>query len=289
MSRRKGIMLAEPFDERKFSQLNETVFIQPKLNGERCRVQWFHDEPVLLSSEENEIPFLDHIKRKLKEIYLDHGPVQFDGELYVHGWSRQKIHSVASRRVNKHPDNDALEYHVFDIISDEYQIRRTQQLFTYYYYTNHLCSPIHFVDTKAVYSKDETNEWLHLTNQWIEEGYEGSVIRDPYATYRPKRVKTLLKFKPTERDTYTITGVSEAISQEGVPKKMIGAFYVVDREGRAFSVSAGKLNHEERKELWTYRYLLPNKLLEVKHAITRTDEGIPDCAVALKVQGIKLS
>lgn len=285
MSRRKGVMLAEPVSEKKLQGMEETIFLQPKLDGERSRVHWFHDEPVLLSSEENEFLFLDHLKEELKRIYKIHGPVPFDGELYLHGLSRQKIHSIVSRKTNRHPDVESIQYHIFDVANTHLQMDRMHfllQLFEREGVKNSksLCR----VETTVV-SKHPT-KWMPYALDWIEQGYEGAMLRHPYASYRPKRTNVLLKFKPTEKDQYEIVAIEEAISQHGQPKGMIGAFFVTSDEGTQFSVSAGKLNHQERISLWKNRSHLIGRLLNVKQGIIKTDDGKPTCAVALSVEGV---
>ena len=43
--KREGVMLAYPGDTGRISRLGDRVFAQPKLKGERCRVEWFKGDP----------------------------------------------------------------------------------------------------------------------------------------------------------------------------------------------------------------------------------------------------
>ena len=97
-----------------------------------------------------------------------------------------------------------------------------------------------------------------------------------------KRDVGLLKFKPTHQDTYKITGVLEAISKDGIPKGMIGAFIVTDGDAE-FKVGAGKIPHQQRIDHWKDRDTLPGKMLLTKHEDEKTRHGVPICAVALEV------
>jgi hypothetical protein len=95
----------------------------------------------------------------------------------------------------------------------------------------------------------------------------------------------MLKYKPTEIDEYLIVGVEEAISQEGVPKGMVGSFIVKPRDSEdTFSVGAGKLNHTERVLIWKHKERYPGLTLIVKQGKILTTNGIPTCAVAVEVK-----
>ena len=93
----------------------------------------------------------------------------------------------------------------------------------------------------------------------------------------------MLKFKPTEEDEYTIATVTEAISEEGFPKGMVGAFHVYGDDNTVFGVGAGKLTRSERVRYWKNASDLTGKKLKVKHEKIKTVNGIPICAVAVEV------
>ena len=109
--KREGIMLCYPAEQKRVEKLGNNFFTQPKLKGERCRVEWFHNEPVLLTSQANEFKYVDHIKQALKDNFK-HNKSPLDGEIYVHGWSEEKIRSVAGRKVNEHSESSKLQFHV---------------------------------------------------------------------------------------------------------------------------------------------------------------------------------
>lgn len=285
--KRKGIMLASPATERAMQRLGDYCFAQSKLNGERAPVTWFHGEPVLLSSYGNEFKYLQHIKEAIKKSFK-YNQLPLDGELYVHGWSRERIHSACSRKVNENSDTPKLEYHIFDYKSNESQWQRIHTLakekenlafnwpLVYVPYT--------IVSTASKRTGSESViDWMSRVSVSIQEGYEGAIFRSPLYSYEEKRSKGLLKFKPTETDTYEILQVNEAISQEGEPKGMIGAFTVQGDDETEFDVGAGKLLHTERERLWRIRGSLPGKNLLVKHELLKTRTGIPLCAVAVEV------
>jgi len=275
--KREGIMLAKLVSDRLVRSLGDSMFAQPKLKGERCRVEWFHDEPVLLSSYGNEFKFFDLIKEALREGFKN-SLLELDGELYKHGWNFERIHSAASRKVNPNPDTAQLEFHVFDHQGAASQWQRVHTLV--------LKEKIGCFEGPLIrvpYNIVTPENWLEQANAYTSEGYEGIILRSAISEYEKKRSSYMLKFKPTEEDEYYIASITEAISKEGNPKGMIGAFEVRGDDGTHFSVGAGKLDHAKRKMYWNNRADLIGCTLKVKHEKDKTIGGVPICAVAVEV------
>ena len=279
---REGVMLAYPIDEGRIARLGPTFFVQPKINGERCRTENFHNEPVLLSSYGNEFQFLDHIKDAIKQTWNHIGPVPFDGEIYVHGWPRERIDSALRRTVNVSPEVGELEYHIFDVAAEKYdQAARFWVLdsmdsheggfFTY---------PLHFVKPSTA----DFDTWRIAAMEYTEQGYEGIILRSMTGLYVPKRSVSMLKYKPTEQDEYEIVHCKEAIDKHGEPKDTLGSFLVKSSDDDVFFVGAGKLTHPERDAIWERREEVVGKMLIVKHEKIRTSGGVPLCAVAVEVK-----
>jgi ATP-dependent DNA ligase len=273
---RENIQLCYPADDKRISRLPDVIFAQPKLNGERCRVEWFDNEPILLSSYGNEFKYLDHIKDALKRL-----PVQrpWDGELYVHGWSRERIHSAVSRKKNSNNDSASIQFHIFDVQDTvRLQIKRNEILADLFKINE--SDALEVVPTAVIDKKD----WLSVCTFYIQEGYEGIILRHPGALYQNKRLSTILKFKPTEHDTYQIVGVAQEVSQHGELKESLGSFLVTSDEGTVFRVGTGpSLTKELREHYWKVRESLPGKMLKVKHELLRTTNDIPIACVAVEV------
>ena len=277
--KREGVMLAYPCDEGRIKRLGSTFALQPKYKGERCRVEWFHSKPILLSSYGNQFQYLTRIEEAL----LEFKDFPFDGELYKHGWSQGRINSAANRKVKVNPDSALLEYHIFDIqLPSIIQSDRLLALEKIEAFITSGSTPTPLKISPSWQTTKDT--WLPIASNLVEEDYEGAILRNNNGFYSFKRSVNLLKFKPTEEDIYIITAVIEAISKTGEPKGMIGSFLVRAKDEEvSFKVGAGKLSHNERMALWKERDSLINKELKVKHELTRTEKGIPDCAVAVKV------
>ena len=278
---REGILLCYPVDEGRLKRLGEQFFLQPKYKGDRMHVEWFHNQPIFISSYGNEFPYLDHLKEPISRIGKDFANAPFDGEIYRHGWGQERINAALRTSKVKHPDNEFLQFHIFDIavpkIDQTARLGFLLQLAREGYFSSELI----LTETILTNQKD----WLGIANSWVEEGYEGAVLRKPSMMWRAKRDVGILKFKPTETDEYKIVAINEAIDKYGTPKGMVGSFDVTPLDHfQVFSVSAGKMKHNRRREVWNNRQLFIGATLIVKHEKDTTAYGVPVCAVAVEIK-----
>ncbi len=132
------------------------------------------------------------------------------------------------------------------------------------------------------------DEVVGYTNYYLSEGYEGVILRHPLGIYEEKRSNAMLKHKPTEIDYYVILGVEEAVSEDGESKGMVGAFTVLSPGKDTFKVSAGKLTHSERIDLWERKDEIKYQMLKVKHEKIKTGKnGVPISCVAVSVASVE--
>ena len=272
---RQDIMLAHPMTSGKLQGYGKCL-LQPKLNGERCHVEWFNGEPILASSTGLEFPYLNHIKEALQP----HAGLNTDGELYFHGMSRDDIVSRVNRKKNKHPDEGVIQFHIFDYINfQDLQAERVVKLGREQFEEPLVLVPTHIITLDQI--ADYTNYYLNL-------GYEGIILRHPLGIYETKRSNAMLKHKPTEIDYYVILGVKEAISEDGELKGMVGAFTVLSPGKDTFEVGAGKLTHSERIDLWLRKDEILYKMLKVKHEKIKTGKnGVPISCVAVSIASVQ--
>jgi ATP-dependent DNA ligase len=272
-------MKAHPLDPKKLSKLGDSFFIQPKLDGVRAYVEFPRScEPaILLSSTSRVFPYLDSIKESLNKL----AKVRFDGELYIHGKPWEYINSIASRTTNRHPDEEELEYHIFDIKS---------QYLTFVQRYQHLCKVEANIrrqgikNIKVIRTDHSTPTlWITQLEDYASLGYEGVVFRSTTGLYEEKRSNNLLKFKPSHSDIYKIVG---AIQGTGWCYNRLGAFEVQDKNGLVFEIGTGSfLTAKGRSQAWNMH--MENKLvgchLLVKHEKLTTANGFPKCAVAVEL------
>lgn len=163
--KRKGIMLAVPADEKKVANFPTLFLIQPKLNGERGIVINFTGEPIILSSYQNPFTSLDKITKAISSIWeLYQKPILFDGEIYKHGWEREKIDSALRSTVTYNSDVEELEFHIFDINIPAPQITRLTIL-------NQIFSQITSSILKLVPTyQANKNTWMEQADIFLQQG-----------------------------------------------------------------------------------------------------------------------
>ena len=205
--RRTGIQLCYPLEEKRILSWAPPYFVQPKLDGERCRAILNPAEPypasvTLISSEGNYFQSVPHLIEPLHRLAQLTGPIELDGELYVKGMSFEQVHSIVGRTVNLSADHDIMQLHLFDVVDENLpQWERLKILGR----VKSLCSSpeIQFVQNKLVETFDEI---LRAYDSFVEDGYEGIIIRHVDAQYVRRRSLYVLKFKPKKEDIYHIVG-----------------------------------------------------------------------------------
>lgn len=272
-SKREGVMLAYPADEKRLKKLPAKVFFQTKLNGERIRI----DNNKLVTSCNNEVPFLFRIKEELMKEGLMKYPL--DGELYCHGLSREEIHSMVSRRKVWNTAEHTLEFHVFDLaVEGMQQAERIIRLKNILPENN---PAIKMVETLF----DFKDNMLVHADRYISGGYEGVIIRDPEGFYIPRKTNNMLKFKPSSEDVYKIVGFEQEETIHGELKDSLGSLIVIDDDGRTFNVGTGKaLTKESRERLWKEKGRLIGLWARVKHSDIVTVNGYPTCTSLLGIE-----
>jgi DNA ligase 1 len=272
-TKRQGIMLCYPFEEKRLEKWNSSVLVQPKLDGERCRALLYNGNCVLLSSSGEVITSVPHINKALLKTGL--GNIELDGELYIHGLPFEEIHSRVSRTVNLHSDYQEVCYHIFDIVSDEVQALRLTALM----HISFDADCLRVVNTGTATDVEQVLKWMDI---FVADGYEGIIVRHPEAPYKRSRSTYIMKFKPRKEDSYKIVGVQEEVDKNGVPKNSLGAFICQDDMGTKFSVGSG-FNAVQRKNLWQVRGILIGKKVVVKYQHLTPGRNVPRFPILQKV------
>ncbi len=257
---------------------------QPKLNGVRCMIKYVNGE-VIMMSRGGKYYHHKHIKEALLPIFKGGFPnVILDGELYKHGVSLQNIvKCVKTEHRDAFYDDSWLEYHIYDLWSpdalDSPQKNRESLLLnlalTHGTTAESLC--LHFVTNKMVYDMNEVMSWH---DKWVEEGYEGAILRLPDAVYEPGfRPPSLIKIKQFIDEEFQIIGCQID------PQKTIGdsfVFVLETEEGKEFR--ARPIGTRELKE--EYHDVMDDirgKMATVRYQ-ERTDDNIPHQAYVVVIR-----
>ncbi|AYV86059.1 MAG: ATP-dependent DNA ligase [Solivirus sp.] len=220
------------------------VWVQPKLDGVRCRVNIEYDEShegsraLLISRNTMVITHFDHIRRDLErffpiiqrvltEVFPGHYPLfRLDGELYdqqvpfqlLNGMSRTSANKVVSEKER------LVKYHIFDLIVARdltYDERMTllHRAYSEYSAVNQNSSLL-MVNPFQVNSIDEIKT---KHDEFVQLGYEGIIIRyiggrteaeRKISYHKSGRSVGLLKYKNFKDDEGLIIGAKPATGDE---------------------------------------------------------------------------
>ena len=272
----KGIMKAYPFEEKRLAKWQPPYILQPKYDGVRCRAIPSLTNPeagyLLLSSEENIIFSVPHINELLTNFGFK---AELDGELYCHGMSFEQIFSITSREVNLHPNYKEIKFHIFDIVNELPQMKRTLLL-------ERMRGMHSYLPIAPFYLCENLDEVTKSYEGLLKQGYEGIIVRHFEAPYVRKRSTMVMKFKAKKEDDYEIIGTQEEISINGVPKGRLGALICKSGDGNTFNVGTG-FSNEQRSHLWDIRGILPGMIAKVKYQHLTSGKAVPRFPVFVEI------
>ena len=205
-------MLADKYNPKKHTDF--PYYSQPKLDGVRCLVSKYG----MQSRNGKPIVSAPHILEALHPFFDKHPDVVLDGELYNHELKDnfEKIISLVRKTKPTAEDleesKELVQYHVYDCIMDGTYDTRLAMLFnlpTLTFHQSHvlyLRHPIVKVHTRLIYDEDDLN---HFLGEYLEQGFEGQMLRVPDSPYEGKRSKFLIKHKEFEDEEFEIVSIEE--------------------------------------------------------------------------------
>lgn len=134
-----------------------------------------------------------------------------DGELYIHGKPLSYISGLCRLETldEKHKE---LTFQCYDIVREDLPFIQRLNLLHNIELNRTIDSKLEIVVHKEVCGKDQM---VKLHNQYVSEGYEGLVIRDPNEKYKcGARDKRMLKVKMFQDDEFEITGMTDGLREE---------------------------------------------------------------------------
>jgi len=230
-------MLAYPVSDKPINY-NKPIFMQPKLDGVRCLIQYEGGGICKAYSRTGkEWKNIDHILMQLTEFFVKYPNVILDGELYNHAFKDDFESIISMVRKQKPTDEDRLksaenvQFHCYDIIDEELPFDQRIEFVTEALML--LGDSIHTVDTVQIPNQFEAEE-MHEVN--MNSGFEGSILR-ANDTYQCKRSHSLRKFKDFSDAEATIVGYLDG---KGKRTGTLGKFIMQDDEGMEFGCPPGK-------------------------------------------------
>lgn len=256
-------MTAKKFQDQKH-KIKYPCYVQPKLNGQRVIFDGAHS----MTRQGNEVlpEVMAHLAHDLGVWTMSHGNirVKLDGELML---PNNVLLQESMKAIKKYrPDvSPTLLYHVYDLAEGEFTFKERYTLLASM--IPNLPKNIKLVETHLVTTEAEIEAWL---DKFIEQGYEGIMIRNVDGKYQPnQRSNDLQKFKRFIDSEFKIVGLKEGEGQY----KGCGIFNCVTKKGIAFDcVPEGTI--EEKKEYYENRKKLIGKWLTIRyHGLT--EDGVP--------------
>jgi len=246
-------MLAYPVSDKPIDY-KSVVYMQPKLDGVRCLIQFEkgfnpnldpsfddRDKVVAYSRTGKEWKNINHILKELKPFFQKYPNVVLDGELYNHDFKDDFESIISMVRKTKPTDEDRhisaqnVHFHCYDVISESFIVNKVNYEKRRNFIVQNLpirdC--INGVFTQLVSSEKEAKQFHKHS---LEVGYEGSIVRIN-DVYKCGRSWSLRKFKDFHDAEANIVGYEEG---KGKRAGTLGKFLMQDDEGIQFGCPPGK-------------------------------------------------
>ena len=224
-------MLADKYPEKvhKLPLGLKSIALQPKVDGLRCFIEKMPDESIRFSSRSGKIftpiPFLTTWARYALKV----GDI-FDGELYIPGKPLQEIMSIVSPTKNiKTELLKTVQFFWYDYIPKGQEDKSFKERFIDStivarhgaYKLETILFEEDSVDLPSGITVEGTqSEYLidifdPIFDSFIEEGYEGMMIRDITSQYYfGRRSVSLLKYKKMQTEEFQIVDILESDNDE---------------------------------------------------------------------------
>lgn len=252
----------------KFSEIKYPVLASPKLDGIRCLI--VDGKPV--SRNLKPIPN-KFIQQELSKLCLP----DLDGELMLLSGDFNSVQSAVMSEEGK-PN---FIYVVFDYWADlkaGYARRITDCISL-----GLMSERVRYIDNQHIHNALQMEKQY---DDWLEQGYEGAIIRDPYGPYKCGRSTMnqgwMLKLKTFDDAEAKIVGLEELMHNDNeattdnlghqvrsahqagqTPGGTLGAL-VVEFNGKQFKIGTG-FDSAERSRLWHLGDKLKGRLVTFKY------------------------
>jgi len=287
-------MLAHKFEPASKTTKKNTIifpcFVQPKLDGLRCVV---YRDPATgeirrQSRTGTYFDTMSHIAESLSPLFAKYPAVVLDGELYTTEIPFEELAGLIKTKKLTPSDTDKLcviEYHIYDIVDETmpYHARHDSikkmfaQVAASTASSPHKLPPyIRLVET--IEAKTQA-EFKAEFSRFIEEGYEGIMLRNKMGMYRCNyRSHDLQKYKEFQEDEFRIIGFMQG---DGRDKGTV-IWVCETKEGKEFKVRP-RGTIENRSKLFKTGEKYVGKMLTVIYQ-ELTEEGKPRFPVGKDVR-----
>jgi DNA ligase-1 len=259
------------------------IFVQPKIDG----VRGINLNGVLTGRS-----LKPHANLFTTEFYSDpiyHG---LDGELAAEKETHPSLCRITTSALNTIQGEPYTLWHCFDFVTE--QVREQQYSVRYAILQNYVSSlhsrslglNLRVVPSIVVHNEAEL---LALETRFLEEGYEGVILRDPFGLYKSGRSTVreggLLRIKVFESAEATVVSLEEGLTNHNPkeinalgqtersthkenmsPNGQVGCLICkAGNEGELFRVSPGRMTHQEREYFFRNPQEIIGKIITYQH------------------------
>lgn len=243
-----------------------------KLDGVRCLMYWDGNEVRTASrGGENYDVATSHIRENefLVKFLKEHPTLILDGELYKHGKTLQQISGAARMEKNAY-DCDWLEYWVYDCYFQDQPDMPARGRYNFLIQRLSFEVPPEVVTIVGeMYVEGEEEIW-EQHDEYVEEGFEGCVIRDPERPYKPNgRTNDMIKFKNYKSEDFKVIGYE--LGRRG-SEDMV--FVCELEDGRTFEAMPVGDRAVKEEYVQNFEHKYKDHMAECTY-FNYSDEGIP--------------
>ena len=262
-------MLAHKYRDHS-AKIEFPCYGQRKYDGIRCIAAIEPNGEVTLWSRTRKlITSVPHINKELSKL-SGRNTLVIDGELYNHDY-HDNFEEIVSKVRQQTPDprHEVVQYHVYDLVSDQDFKKRNSDLQILLSKLNQkIVVP---VETVLLNNEDEL---LERFAQFLEENYEGLMVRNTKGPYQNKRSYNLQKVKEMQDEDFLIVEV-----EEGRGKRAGQAILMCQAKNGAIFGASPKGTDKYRQELLNRKKEIVGKYATVQYQ-NLTNSGVPRFPVA---------
>ena len=287
-------MLAQKFEPDSKTAKKHTItfpcFVQPKLDGLRC-VMYRDAATSEIRRQSRTGTYFDtmaHIAESLAPLFAKYPRVVLDGELYTTEIPFEELAGLIKTKKLTPEDMEKLcviEYHIYDIIDETMPYHARHDSIKKMFATVAASTassphklPPYICLVETIVAKTQA-EFKAEFSRFIEEGYEGIMLRNKMGMYRCNyRSHDLQKYKEFQEDEFRIIGFMEG---DGRDKGTV-IWVCETKEEKTFRVRP-RGTIENRKKLFQTGGKYVGKMLTVIYQ-ELTEEGKPRFPVGKDVR-----
>jgi len=265
-------MLAQSHDKHGH-KISYPAFVQPKLDGIRCFIHADGENVKLVSRTGKEFQSLGHIADAVRELVSvmgkSVGSFVLDGELYNHDFKDDFQGLVSAIKRDKPSENTHLvQFHCYDFVAEG---RDFEDRIVELQHIDQWLEDVDAIQIVPTFGVDNLDGVVEQNASWLEDGYEGSMIRNAKGGYQHnRRSPDLQKYKSFLDAEFEIVG---AYQNKGKMENQC-TFLCKTEDGTEFGVKPMG-TEAQREQYWTdfQAGKLTGKMLTVKFFEWTTSEN----------------